>query len=72
MRTESGEDLTQEDVEYAKQVIAHQVMLQVAAKYNIMRVRMKLSYISYDKGMTIVELWLKQIVKTFRFLQLSG
>ena len=72
LRSKEGEKLNDFDIEYAQKAIAHQVMMNVATKFNIMRVRMKLSYTSYDKGMTIVELWIKQILKSMKFMQTSG
>lgn len=68
MRMKEGEKLSQFDIEYAQRAIAHNVMNQAATKYSVMRFRMKMSYICYDRGMTIVELWIKQILKTLKFL----
>ena len=47
-------------------------MRKVFVKYNLIRVRMKISFTALKRMHTIGEHWLRQIVSTFRFLRDSG
>lgn len=59
VRLQKGKRLDEKWAQQVKRAIAHQVMHKVALKYRIMKVRMKLSYICFMQGTTMVELWLK-------------
>lgn len=48
--------------------VRHQLMESVFVKYNLMRVRQKISFSGLIKKLTMVELWLKQIMCSFTFL----
>lgn len=47
-------------------------MLKVFTKYNMMRVKQKLSFMGLLKNATMLELWFAQIIKSFRFLRDTG
>lgn len=47
-------------------------MLKVNTKYILMRVRQKISFYSFLKNATLSELWLMQIMKSFKFLSESA
>ena len=47
-------------------------MRKVFAKYQRMRVRMKISFHAFIKNETVLELWLKKIESTIRYLINSG
>ena len=47
-------------------------MLKVFTKYNMMRVKQKLSFIGLMKNSTLLEIWFSQIIKSFRFLRDTG
>ena len=51
--------------------IAHETMENVYLKYSMMRVRLKISYYTYLKGLTLTELWMTQIMKSFKYLSES-
>ena len=46
-----------------------QFMRSIFRGYQIQRVRQKLSFHAFMKNETIIELWLKQIKKSFKFLK---
>lgn len=48
------------------------MMRKVFLKYNLQRVRMKISFSALKKLHTIDEHWLRQIVSSFKFLRESG
>jgi len=47
-------------------------MLKVFTKYNMMRVKQKLSFIGLMKNATLLEIWFSQIIRSFRFLRDTG
>ena len=47
-------------------------MRKVFAKYQMMRVRMKISFHAFIKNETILEHWLKTIERSIKFLIGSG
>lgn len=55
-----------------KRIIRHKLMESVFQKYNLIRVRQKISFSGLIKKQTMVELWLKQIMCSFTFLQQSN
>lgn len=57
---------------YMDKLLRHQLMLKVYTKYNMMRVKQKLSFIGLMKNSTLLEIWFSQIVKSFRFLRDTG
>ena len=61
-------ELTRKDESYDLQV-RHEVARIVLSKYRLMIVRMKLSYQCLIQKATITELWLQQIITSFRFLR---
>jgi hypothetical protein len=50
----------------------HQIFRTVYLKYLIMRVRMKISYTAFEKRMTVHELMMYSIQKSFRHLMAMG
>lgn len=61
-------ELTRKDESYDLQA-RHEVARIVLSKYRLMIVRMKLSYQCLIQKATITELWLQQIITSFRFLR---
>lgn len=47
-------------------------MNKVFTKYQLMRVRMKISFHAFIKNETILEIWLKTMERSIRFLMGSG
>lgn len=47
-------------------------MYKVYLNYNIMRVRMKVSFACYMKNFTLVEVWMNQIMNSYKFLTQTG
>lgn len=54
-----------------KKRVAHETMENVYIRYSIMRVRLKISYQCFLKEVTLVELWMIQIMKSFKYLSES-
>ena len=51
--------------EKIKAEIRHQIMKTVMFQFRLLRVRCKISYIAFEKRMTITELFLTQIKKSY-------
>lgn len=49
--------------------IEYEILLKIIKKYILMRVRMKLSFIAFQKGYTYSELWAKGILSSYHRLQ---
>jgi hypothetical protein len=45
---------------------------KVKTKYTIIRIRNKLSYMAFMKGMTVAQLFLTSILRTYQYLQQQG
>ena len=67
-----GNKLDEENQAKIRKQIDHDLMCQMYTRYNIMRVRMKLSFSCFMKNMPLNELWMKQILLSFKFLQKTG
>ena len=48
------------------QMNEYKVFKKVCLKYMIMKIRMKISYMAFEKGMTIIELLLSSILCSYR------
>ena len=48
------------------------IFKKVCYKYSILKFRMKLSYIAFQKGITILELWLNAILTSYKTLTKTG
>ena len=68
-RNAFGEDIKWEVIE---KMIRHRLMQKVWINYSLVRFKLKLSYHALLRNQTIQELWLHQIVTTFRFLRDSA
>ena len=64
----SKKKIDKEMEERMKKKIAHETMENVYLKYSIMRVRLKINFHCYMKDYTLTELWMNQILKSFKFL----
>jgi hypothetical protein len=52
-----------------KDEIRHQVMIQAAQKFSIFRIRQKISYLAFKQRMTIAEIIVESIHKTYTLFQ---
>lgn len=43
------------------------LLRRVAIKFNIMRVRLKISFMAFLKNQTVLEFWLNAIMKSLKF-----
>lgn len=64
-----GNSIDNKKEEEIRKQIEHDIMCQVFTRYNIMRVRMKLSFSCFIKNMPLNELWMTQILNSFKYLQ---
>lgn len=46
----------------------HRSMLQASSKYNLLRIRTKISCMAFEKNMTVLELFLRTIYKEYNVL----
>ena len=54
------------------ELVNHQLMRKTCLKYQILKIRSKLSYICFEKRCTLTELLLKQILTSYNELIFSG
>lgn len=55
--------------EIATQHIQHKFMLAMFFKYQHMRIKMKISYHAHMSNFSLIELWCKNILSSFRFFR---
>ena len=55
-----------------REVIDMELITKTARKYTILKIRYKLSFIAFLKNQTILEMWLKTILKCYHRLKHSN
>jgi len=55
-------------IERARRAAEYNVFRKICLKYTLMKIRMKISYIAFEKGCTITELFLNAIMKSHQEL----
>ena len=60
------------DEDQLKEKIKHKLMLKTSSMYGVFRIRQKISYSAFQRRMTIVELFVTEIQKSFNTLQKQG
>lgn len=68
---QNGKPVDESILKNLKMHVAHETMENVYIRYSIMRVRLKISYHCFLKDMTLAELWMTQIMKSFKYLSES-
>lgn len=63
-----GQPANEQQKKLLRAKIDHQMMHEAHLKYLFIKIKMKISFTAFVRQETIVELWLKQILKTHKYL----
>ena len=61
--------INKRQTEKAEHAARHEVMIKVITRFNILKMKQKISYSAFMNNITIKELWLQKILETLNILK---